>query len=70
MYGKNAWGGSVDPYILIKFDNSTLEGSDPSTVSLVVFEWFDERLLGVPGPSNSGDVRLTILSMKENIVFL
>ena len=64
MYGKNAWGGSVDPYILINFDNSTLEGSDPSIVSLVIFEWFDESLLGVPGPSNDGEVRSQDFSLR------
>lgn len=45
MYSKKAWGGSVDPFILTKFIKSE-EGDNPS-VSLVVYEWRDQELIGV-----------------------
>lgn len=49
MYSKSAWGGPVDPFILIKFLPQQSE-QDP-VVSLVVFEWKDEDLIGVyPSP--------------------
>ncbi|KAK1068473.1 Membrane protein ptm1 [Friedmanniomyces endolithicus] len=52
MYSRKSWGGSVSPFILTKFvvpdDLPTEgEGSDP-VVSLVVFEWGDKDLIGVP----------------------
>ncbi|MCJ1308994.1 hypothetical protein MMC25_002649 [Agyrium rufum] len=53
MYGKNAWGGNVDPYILVRFDNVTAQDATNNTVSLVIFEWADERLLGVSTPENT-----------------
>ncbi|KAL3423191.1 hypothetical protein PVAG01_04938 [Phlyctema vagabunda] len=47
MYSRKAWGGAVDPFILIKFIKQTAdEGSDP-IASIVVFEWKDEHLIGV-----------------------
>lgn len=45
MYSQQAWGGPVDPFILIKFLPYT-GGQDP-VVSLVIFEWKDEDLIGV-----------------------
>lgn len=49
MYSKSAWGGPVDPFILIKFLPQQSD-QDP-IVSLVVFEWKDEDLIGVyPSP--------------------
>lgn len=47
MYNKNSWGGSVDPFVLTRFDNSTLQGDADAIVSFVIFEWHDEPLLGV-----------------------
>lgn len=45
MYSKSAWGGPVDPFILLKFLPYT--GDDDPVVSLVIFEWKDEDLIGV-----------------------
>lgn len=45
MYSKKAWGGSVDPFILTQFIKS--EGGDNPLVSLVVYEWRDQDLIGV-----------------------
>lgn len=47
MYSKSAWGGSVDPFILTKFIQATPEGGEDPIVSLVIFEWKDEDLVGV-----------------------
>ena len=47
MYSKSAWGGSVDPFILTKFIQATPEGDEDPIVSLVIFEWKDEDLVGV-----------------------
>ena len=47
MYSKSAWGGSVDPFILTKFIQTTPEGDEDPIVSLVIFEWKDEDLVGV-----------------------
>lgn len=45
MYSKKAWGGSVDPFILTKFIKS--EDGHDSLVSLIVYEWRDQDLIGV-----------------------
>lgn len=51
MYSKKAWGGSVDPFILTKFIKGKKDKPDQATddplVSLVVYEWRDESLIGV-----------------------
>lgn len=46
MYSRKAWGGRVDPFILVKFSkvNNNVK-SDPKA-SLVIFEWNDEDLIG------------------------
>ncbi|CAJ2506059.1 Uu.00g001890.m01.CDS01 [Anthostomella pinea] len=51
MYSKSDWGGPEDPVILTVFPNVTVEGDDDPIVSLVIFEWKDEDLIGVyPDP--------------------
>ena len=47
MYSKSAWGGDVDPFILTTFSKAEPEGDDDPLVSLVIFEWKDEDLVGV-----------------------
>ncbi|KAF6814397.1 lung seven transmembrane domain-containing protein [Colletotrichum sojae] len=47
MYSRTAWGGPVDPYINVIFmPKEAPEDQDP-TVSMVIFEWKDEDLIGV-----------------------
>ncbi|KAL2048229.1 hypothetical protein N7G274_000140 [Stereocaulon virgatum] len=46
MYSKSAWGGDVDPFILTTFIKTTPKGDEDPLVSLVVFEWRDEDLVG------------------------
>lgn len=45
MYSRKAWGGNVDPFILVKFTKSEAQESDP-LASLIIFEWSDEQLIG------------------------
>lgn len=47
MYSKQSWGGDVDPFILAKFIKTMPERDDDPLVSLVIFEWRDEDLVGV-----------------------
>ncbi|KAH7127699.1 lung seven transmembrane receptor-domain-containing protein [Dactylonectria macrodidyma] len=60
MYSRSSWGGPVDPFILVKFLNSTAKGKDPIT-SLVIFEWKDRNLVGIPD-AELGFNRLAICS--------
>lgn len=48
MYSRKSWGGAVDPYILTKFIKATPEGDADPIVSLLIFEWRDEGLIGRP----------------------
>ncbi|EHY52660.1 Membrane protein ptm1 [Exophiala dermatitidis] len=46
MYSRKSWGGSIEPFILVKFlPDHTQDDSDP-IVSLIIFEWQDEELIG------------------------
>ncbi|KAF2835354.1 hypothetical protein M501DRAFT_441818 [Patellaria atrata CBS 101060] len=47
MYSRKSWGGSVDPFILVTFQKQEGQSGDPNKmVSLIMFEWQDEHLLG------------------------
>ncbi|GMF77897.1 unnamed protein product [Aspergillus oryzae] len=46
MYSRKAWGGDVDPFILTKFVRDGDAGDSDPLVSLVIFEWSDEALIG------------------------
>lgn len=54
MYGKKTWGGPVDPFILTKFLKSDA-GDDP-VASMVIFEWRDRNLVGIPDPDGYGNL--------------
>lgn len=57
MYNRKSWGGSVDPFILLKFvkPEEIPDGEDP-IVSLVIFEWKDRNLVGKQVTEESNDV--------------
>lgn len=56
MYSRTAWGGPVEPFILVKFSNSTIpKGADP-IVSLIIFQWNDKDLVGIADSSGGGRV--------------
>lgn len=51
MYSKAAWGGPVDPFILAVFPNDTIKADEDPIVSLIIFEWKDQGLIGAyPDP--------------------
>lgn len=54
MYSQQAWGGPVDPFILLKF--LPYEGDQDPVVSLVIFEWKDEDLIGVYASADATQV--------------
>ena len=56
MYSKSAWGGDADPFILTTFMKATPEGDEDPLVSLVVFEWRDEELVGIWPNKDSREV--------------
>jgi hypothetical protein len=51
MYSRKAWGGDVQPFILTKFIKATDDTPGDPIVSLIIYEWKDEGLIGV-WPSN------------------
>jgi hypothetical protein len=58
MYSKSSWGGSVDPYILVKMVKlDDVPDTDDPIVSLVVFEWEDRPLVGRTDPNDASLVR-------------
>lgn len=49
MYSRKSWGGAMDPFILTKFIRpKDLKNQADPLVSLVIFEWKDKDLIGVP----------------------
>lgn len=51
MYSKKGWGGDTDPFILTTIDKAPLPDDNDVFVSLVIFEFKDENLIGVwPSP--------------------
>lgn len=54
MYSRASWGGSMDPFILTKFIKPPEMAAVDPLVSLVVFEWRDEGLLGAIEPKEEG----------------
>lgn len=61
MYSRTAWGGSVEPFILTKFQRYVSTGEDdPNTdpvVAFVLFDWKDQEQIGVQPDPNSWEVR-------------
>lgn len=61
MYGKKSWGGDVDPFILLKVDKVEEKEENP-LMSLAIFEWKDENLIGQYLPSDKDQVFSTYCS--------
>lgn len=59
MYSRKAWGGSVEPFILLKFVTDTEAGNTDPIVGLVIFEWKDEELIGRYKDAGDGSVGST-----------
>jgi hypothetical protein len=54
MYSRSAWGGAVDPFMLVTFPKNT-EGD--SVISLIMYDWRDFKLIGRQHPGNAEEVR-------------
>ncbi|PHH61057.1 hypothetical protein CDD81_825 [Ophiocordyceps australis] len=54
MYSRSTWGGPIDPFILVKFINSTAPQIDDPIASIIIFEWRDRNLVGVADPDFQG----------------
>ena len=73
MYSRSTWGGDTDPHITTKFSKATVEGDDDPTVSMVIFEWRDEDLVGIwptedaPRVRESDTVRSMLLRSLQKI---
>ncbi len=53
MYSKKAWGGAVDPHILVKWIKDTSQDDTERIASMIIFEWKDYDLIGVlPTPDS------------------
>lgn len=59
MYSKQAWGGSVEPYIMARFDKAAIRDDDPSdpTVAIAIFNWKDVNQIGASAPEAPEKVR-------------
>ncbi|KAF9889599.1 hypothetical protein FE257_007107 [Aspergillus nanangensis] len=55
MYSRKSWGGEVDPFILTKFSQESDLGDGDPIVSLVIFEWNDEALVGRTTSDDTGE---------------
>jgi hypothetical protein len=53
MYSKKAWGGNVDPHIIVLFTKPENSINPDPVVSLIVYEWTDFNLIGVQPPDGS-----------------
>ena len=60
MYSQKDWGGSVEPYILVRFDKAATESNPDPIVSLVIFEWRDEEYIGRLRTPESTDVSFNV----------
>lgn len=54
MYSRKSWGGSIDPFILVKFlpPKDPIPSGDDPIVSTVIFEWKDRSLIGAIDPAD------------------
>ena len=67
MYGQKAWGGDTDPFILTKLIKATPEDNSEPQVSLIVFEWKDEDLVGVLAKAEDEKVGMEPSRQKTSI---
>ena len=57
----------MDPFILTKFIQVTPEGDEDPIVSLVIFEWKDEDLVGVWPSEDAAKVGTNALHFQKNV---
>lgn len=68
MYSRKSWGGKVEPFIMVKFIETDKPQPVPDpTVAVVIWEWQDSDLLGMPPERPLDEVRsygLVVLGMR------
>lgn len=53
MYSQKAWGGPVEPFILVNIVKAAQKSISDPLIALVVYEWRDEDLIGIlPSPDD------------------
>ncbi|KAK6350043.1 hypothetical protein TWF696_006292 [Orbilia brochopaga] len=73
MYGPRAWGGRVSPFIEVKFvpdppaNDDEAKDIDDWAVSLLIFEYKDEHLIGVDGTDEDGRKTTIVTCSNEAI---
>lgn len=67
MYSKKGWGGDTDPFIQIAFNKAPPPDDQDVFVSLVVFEFKDEDLIGVWPSPDAPEVSLIYTYAPTNI---
>lgn len=62
MYSRSAWGGDIDPFILVRFNKVEEEGDHRA--SMLIFEWMDQDLvLFQSSPDTPKVCKLSILEI-------
>ncbi|EGE85780.2 integral membrane protein [Blastomyces dermatitidis ATCC 18188] len=68
MYSRKAWGGDQDPFILVAFEKGELKNPEADhLVSLVIFEWKDEDLIGRYPVGDKEKVQKEPICDQENV---
>ena len=69
MYSRKSWGGDTDPYVMATFRGYQKQGEDDPNkdplLGTVIFEYSDERFLGIPKTAGSDEVRITLGRLDE-----
>ncbi|EFE37282.1 hypothetical protein TRV_08093 [Trichophyton verrucosum HKI 0517] len=59
MYGKKSWGGDINPFILLRME-AVKDKKDP-IMSLAIFEWKDESLIGRDLTAKDGSIQKKLI---------
>lgn len=58
MYSKKSWGGKIEPFIMVKFiETDKPQPVEDPTVAVMIWEWQDSNLLGLPADAVIDKVR-------------
>ncbi|KAH9430900.1 hypothetical protein MCOR02_008221 [Pyricularia oryzae] len=64
MYSRSAWGGDIDPFILVRFNKVEEEGDHRA--SMLIFEWMDQDLVLFQSSPDTPRYKLAICN-PENV---
>ena len=65
MYSRRTWGGAVEPFILLALDSLPPDTSGDPIVSVVIFEWNNEEMVGRYDKTDDSAVRCSTLQVCE-----